>query len=88
MRVEALLPDAAIAAPSPPALPDAFARALDGVSGALGDATRAEDAFAAGRGSLQDAAYERARADIAISVATAVAGRTAQVVQSLLSMQV
>lgn len=88
MKVEALLPDAAIAAPAPPALPDAFARALDGVSETLADATRAEDAFAAGRGSLQDAAYERARADIAISVATAVVGRTTQVVQSLLSMQV
>ena len=88
MRVEPLIPDAAVAAPSPPALPDAFARALDGVSDALTGATRAEDAFAAGRGSLQDAAYERARADIAISVATAVAGRTTQVVQSLLSMQV
>lgn len=88
MRVEALLPDAAIAAPSPPALPDAFARALDGVSDTLAEATRAEDAFATGRGSLQDAAYGRARADIAISVATAVAGRTTQVVQSLLSMQV
>lgn len=88
MRVEALLPDAAIAAAPPPALPGAFARALDGVSEALTGATRAEDAFAAGRGSLQDAAYERARADIAVSVATAVAGRTAQVVQSLLSMQV
>ena len=88
MRIEALVPDAAIAAPAPPALPEAFARALDGVSDALTGATRAEDAFAAGRGSLQDAAYERARADIAISVATAVAGRTAQVAQSLLSMQV
>jgi len=88
VRIEALVPDAAIAAPAPPALPEAFARALDGVSDALTGATRAEDAFAAGRGSLQDAAYERARADIAISVATAVAGRTAQVAQSLLSMQV
>lgn len=88
MRVEALLPDVAMAASSPPALPDAFARALDGISGALTDATGAEDAFAAGRGSLQDAAYERARADVAISVATAAAGRATQVVQSLLSMQV
>ncbi|HEY8322048.1 MAG TPA: flagellar hook-basal body complex protein FliE [Candidatus Baltobacteraceae bacterium] len=88
MRVEALLPDAAVATPVPPALPEAFARALDGVSDALTGANRAEDAFAAGRGSLQDAAYERARADVAISVAIAVAGRTAQVVQSLLSMQV
>jgi flagellar hook-basal body complex protein FliE len=83
-----LLPDTAIVAPAPPALPDAFARALDGVSDSLTGATRAEDAFASGTGSLQDAAYERARADIAISVATAVAGRTTQVVQSLLSMQV
>jgi len=88
VRVEALLRDAAIATAPPPALPGAFAQALDGVNDALTGASRAEDAFAAGRGSLQDAAYERARADIAISVATAVAGRTAQVVQSLLSMQV
>ena len=88
MRVEALLPDAAVVPSAPPALPDAFARALDGIGASLNDATRAEDAFAGGRGSLQDAAYERARADIAISVATAAAGRTTQMVQSLLSMQI
>jgi len=88
VRVEALIPDIAPAPASPPALPDGFARALDAVASQLTDASHAEDAFAAGTGSLQAAAYARARADVAIAVATAFAGRTVQTVQSLLNMQV
>lgn len=66
----------------------AFARALDALGSALGSAENAEDAFAAGRGSLQAAVYERARADVALGVATAAAQRCAQAVQSILNMQV
>ena len=66
----------------------AFARAVDGVGDTLRGAQAAEDAFANGSGTLQQAAYERARADVAMAVATAAASRCAQAVQSLLNMQV
>jgi flagellar hook-basal body complex protein FliE len=51
-------------------------------------AEKAEDAFASGAGRLQDAVYERARADVALSVATAAAQRGAQAISSILNMQV
>lgn len=95
MRVEPLLPDAPslpdAAPPSAPAGgpdPAGFARALDALGTTLGGANAAEDAFASGSGSLQEAVYERARADVALSVATAAAQRAAQAVQSILNMQV
>ena len=87
MRVEPLLPDA-------PTLPErtgdglGFAQALDALGDALNGASSAEDDFAYGRGTLHDAIYERARADVALSVATATAQRIAQAVQSILNMQV
>ncbi len=65
-----------------------FARALDAVGNALAGANRAEDAFAYGTGSLETAVYERARADVALSVATATAQRLAQAIQSILNMQI
>jgi flagellar hook-basal body complex protein FliE len=87
VRVEPILPDA-------PALPDrtgddlAFSQILDALGETLSGASRAEDDFAYGRGTLHDAIYERARADVALSVATATAQRVAQAVQSILNMQV
>jgi flagellar hook-basal body complex protein FliE len=89
MRVELLVPDA----PPPQATPDddgsaAFAQTLDAVAAVLEGANRAEDAFAKGHGTLQAAVYERARADVALAVATATAQRTAQAMQSVFSMQV
>lgn len=86
MRVEPLLPDAAAPPPQAPGAA-AFARTLDALGEALQRAQTSEDAFAAGSGSLQDAMYDRARADVALSVATAAAQRCAQAVQSLLNMQ-
>jgi len=90
MTVEPLVPDAPLPAhPSPvPTNASAFARALDGVTAVFDDAERAENAFASGAGSLQDAMYERARADVMLSVATAAAQRAAQAVQSILNLQV
>jgi flagellar hook-basal body complex protein FliE len=88
MRVEALVPDAPVAPESDGADPAGFARALDSLGATLVGATRAEDDFAYGRGTLQAAVYERARADVALSVATATASRVAQAVQSILNMQV
>jgi flagellar hook-basal body complex protein FliE len=89
MRVEALVPDVS---PSPgnadAAHANEFGQMLDDLGSVLGGAERAEDAFAAGAGDLQTAIYERARADVALSVATAAAQRTAQALQSILNMQV
>ena len=89
MTVEPLTPDAPVV-PSLPQAGDAgaFVRALDALGAMLRGAERAEDAFAAGAGSLQDAVYERARADVALAAATAAAQRSAQAVSSILNMQV
>jgi flagellar hook-basal body complex protein FliE len=87
MTVEPIVPDA-------PAAADAggdaagFARALDALGGVLASAERAEDAFAYGRGRLEAAVYERARADVALSAVTSAASRLTQSVQSILNMQV
>lgn len=91
MKVELLHPDLPVA-------PERSGRGSDGaklfadVAQALGAtlerAESAENAFAAGGGSLQAAIYERARADVALSVATAAAGRATQAIQSILNLQV
>jgi flagellar hook-basal body complex protein FliE len=88
MKVEALIPDAPAVSPVAPGDAGAFASALDAVGSLLSGAQDAEDAFAAKRGSLQAAVYERARADVALSVATAAAQRAAQAISSVLNMQV
>ncbi len=87
MRVEPIAPDLP---PAPLAQGDGtdFTRALDAVGNALAGASRAEDAFAYGTGSLERAVYERARADVALSVATAAAQRLTQAIQSILNMQI
>ncbi|HUA10049.1 MAG TPA: flagellar hook-basal body complex protein FliE [Candidatus Acidoferrales bacterium] len=87
MRVELLQPDAAPSS-SPRADDSAFGKALDGVGKVLAAATRAEDAYASGTGSLQDAVYGRSEADVALSVAAATAQRLAQAVQTVLNLQV
>ena len=90
MTVQPLIPDA----PAPPLRPQAepdgadFIRALDAMGSLLHGAQRAEDAFAAGIGTLQSAVYERARADVALAAATAAAQRTAQAITAILNMQV
>lgn len=88
MRVELLQPDAAPPAPTVQADDTGFARALDTIGSVLSQATGAEDAYASGAGSLQDAVYRRAQADVAISVATAAVQRAAQAVQTLMNLQV
>ncbi len=88
MKVEPLIPDAPSVADGDPDDAAAFTRALDALGGVLVGANRAEDAFAYGGGSLQEAIYERAQADVALSVATATAARLTQAVQSVLNMQV
>jgi flagellar hook-basal body complex protein FliE len=88
MRVELLSPDAPLVDAAPQTDGNAFTKALDAIGVVLDGATRAENAFAQGAGSLQDAVYERARADVALSVATAAAQRSAQAMQSILNMQI
>ena len=88
MRVEALIPDVPLVAGRESGDAAAFSRALDALGGALRAANRAEDSFAYGSGSLQDAVYERAQADVALAVATSSTQRIAQAVQSVLNMQV
>lgn len=89
MKVEALIPDIA-PAPASGDAPDssAFSHILDDLGSLFVRADRAEDAFAAGAGDLQSAVYERAQADVALSVASAAAQRGAQALQTLLNMQV
>jgi flagellar hook-basal body complex protein FliE len=89
MRVEALVPDVApsqrpVTAPAS----SAFSGILDDLGAVFQKAQGAEDAFASGSGDLQSAIYERARADVALSVAAAAAQRTAQALQAILNMQV
>ncbi|HTU82600.1 MAG TPA: flagellar hook-basal body complex protein FliE [Candidatus Acidoferrales bacterium] len=91
MTVEPLMPDAAPALDAAPAYDGDAARfgaALDAVGGALDAAQRAEDDFAYGRGPLHEAMYARARAGVALSIATAAAQRTASAISSILNVQV
>jgi hypothetical protein len=89
MTVEPLVPDAPELGEPPRTLDFAgFVSALDALGAVLGGAQAAEDSFANGSGTLVDAVYERARADVALSVATAAAQRSAQAVTSIVNMQV
>ncbi|HYW52852.1 MAG TPA: hypothetical protein VE826_02725 [Dongiaceae bacterium] len=67
---------------------DAFARLVDAAGSILAGADRAEAAFAAHRGGLQEMVVERARADIALQVAATAAQRAAQSISTLLGMQI
>ncbi|MDQ6931055.1 MAG: flagellar hook-basal body complex protein FliE [Candidatus Eremiobacteraeota bacterium] len=80
--------DVTPAGPAALAQTNAFTRAVDTAGSALSAADRAEDAFAAHTGSLQDAVFERAQADVLLSVVTAAAQRSVQSVQTLLNMQI
>ena len=82
-----LVPDVAPIPQRRVANDDTFDRALDAIGGALERANQAEDAYAGGTGALADAVYDRARADVVLSVATAAAQRTAQAITTLLNMQ-
>ena len=95
MRVDVLIPDTAApqaalrdAAPAPNAHgASAFARLVDAAGAILENADRAEAAFAAHRGGLQEMVVERARADVALQIAATAAQRTAQSISALLGMQ-
>lgn len=96
MKVELLLPDTVppssgrspILGSEPRSASGGWAEMLDAFGKALTDANATEDAYANGAGSLQDAMYQRAQADVALSVATAAAQRAAQAVQMLMNLQI
>jgi hypothetical protein len=91
MRVDVLVPDGPAAPVGPRASRadgDAFARLVDAAGSILAGADRAEAAFAAHRGGLQEMVVERARADIALQVAATAAQRAAQSISTLLGMQI
>ncbi|HZZ00809.1 MAG TPA: flagellar hook-basal body complex protein FliE [Candidatus Baltobacteraceae bacterium] len=91
MKVELLHPDLPAAPERSAGGSDAaklFADVAQALGATLDRADKAENAFAGGAGSLQAAVYERARADVALSVATAAAQRATQAIQSILNMQV
>ena len=91
MRVDLLVPDVAVPRPVPAAGggdAGAFGRLLDAAGSVLDGAERAESAFVAHRGGLQEMVVERARADIALQVAATAAQRAAQGLSTLLGMQI
>jgi len=89
MRVDLLVPDVAVPRPAPAAGDaGAFGRLLDAAGSVLDGAERAESAFVAHRGGLQEMVVERARADIALQVAASAAQRAAQGLSTLLGMQI
>lgn len=96
MRVDVLVPDAPVprgpepapdAAAAPEGGANAFARLVDAAGAIFDGAERAEAAFAAHRGGLQEMVVERARADIALQVAATAAQRAAQSISTVLGMQ-
>lgn len=96
MKIELLQPDTGpssserspIPGSEPRSASGGWAETLDAIGKVLTNATQAEDAYASGTGSLQDTMYQRAQADIALSVATAATQRVAQAVQTLMNLQI
>ena len=91
MTVTPLVPDLGAEGPQPSAGSNdsvAFGKVLSQIGDALDRAESAEDRFATGIGDLQSAVIARARADVALSIATAAAGRAAQALSQLLNMQI
>ena len=88
MTVVPLIPDIAPVQIVRRADGSAFEKVLGELSAVLDRATSSEDRFSQGSGNLQDAIYDRARADVALSVAAAAAQRTVQALQTILTMQV
>ncbi len=98
MQVQVLVPDTAptvVAAPSSGVVPGngrdaggAFARLVDAAGSLLSGAELAEGAFVQRRGGLQEMVVARARADVALAIATSAAQRATQAISTVLGMQV
>ncbi len=93
MRIDPIVPDMPVSGPAgpgaaTPSLGGGFAQLVDAASVQLDRAAAAEAAFAAKTGGLQEMVVERARADIALAVATSGVQHAAQALNSLLGMQI
>jgi hypothetical protein len=88
MTVEPLLPDTATFVAPPKADRDGFLAALDAVSGVFEGADRAEGAFVAGQGGLQEMIVSRAHADVALAIAVAAAQRASGALTQILGLQI
>jgi flagellar hook-basal body complex protein FliE len=90
MRVDLLVPDApAVRGPATAnGGGNAFGALVDAAGSLLQRADRAEAAFVAHRGGLQEMVVERARADVALQIAASATQRAAQALQTLLGMQI
>jgi len=89
----ALAPDEPLGTPQPVgggrgSFATALAKAFGDASESLERADRAEHAFAAGRGGLQEMVLERAQSDVALSLAGATASRVSQALSTILGMQI
>ena len=73
---------------TPPGDGRSFAALLDGASAALQHADESAALVAIGRGSIADAAVQRAKADVALEVAAITASRVSAAVTTLLQTQV
>lgn len=90
MRIDVLVPDIPLPAAEGSRAAGrgaGFSALIDAAGKQLDAADRAEAAFAAGRGGLQEMVVERVRADIALQVAATGAQRAAQALGTLLGMQ-
>ncbi len=88
MKITPLSPDVPSFTLAPKIQPGDFGAALDRAGAALMQADSAETDFASGNGDLQNAIFERAKADVVLSVASAAAQRTAQALSTILSMPI
>jgi flagellar hook-basal body complex protein FliE len=96
MRIDPIVPDTSSAAASlttaTPAAASgpgrAFGQLVDAAGAALSKADAAESAFARGTGGLAEMVIERARADVAMTVAATGAQRAASALNTLLGMQI
>jgi len=88
MKVELLIPDIATPEVEPQTTADAasFSKAYEQVASLLDHAQESERNFVNGQGSLLDMTTARARADIALSTAVAVASRLSQCASTLGNM--
>jgi flagellar hook-basal body complex protein FliE len=85
------IPDTAPGAESAPdsaAFGGALGDALASAASALDRAQRAESAFVAGHGGIQEMVVERAQADVILSLAATTASRATQSLATVLNMQV
>ena len=76
------------AAPADAELFDGALASLRATGDALAAAEHSEQAFASGRGGLQEMVFERARADALLSVASSAASKAATALNTILNMQV